>query len=400
MGALRNIAIAVLVVSLITFVALFGRLPALRRTPIGWLQRILCLHFPNGLRRVDRSLTGGQITHRSQRLGQYLFYKKNPVVLIIFLALLTGSAVLFLWNTVHRLAASLLVPIPPLLALPYVFTYLCVTYKKHYVSESNHRARMADYPYDHILFRPQTACRTCNILKPARSKHCGFCGTCVAKCDHHCPWVNNCLGRGNYRYFLALLLTLGMLQIYGAYLSWWLLRPYFSIDGNAGLFSWARMEQLGHALVIAVNLGGISIAGVGLLAASTTPLPLGLLAYHLYLIWAGMTTNESQKWSDWKDDMLDGYVFKASRNDLRKHNRRRDIPNGMNGHHNPALDPFDEDPVVTWPLTSDTILVKTSDGKPPQGQEHLWIRVWGLDDIDNIYDLGGLTNFMDVLRGK
>ncbi|EME49691.1 hypothetical protein DOTSEDRAFT_40850 [Dothistroma septosporum NZE10] len=400
MGVLRNIAIAVFVVSLVTFVALFGRLPALRRTPIGWLQRLLCLHLPHGFRSVDRSLTGGQITHRSRRLGQYLFYEKNPVVLIIFLGLLSGSAVLFLWNTANRLPARLLAPIPPLLALPYVFTYLCVTYQKHYISADNHRARMTDYPYDHILFRPQTTCRTCNTFKPARSKHCSFCGFCVAKCDHHCPWVNNCLGRGNYRHFLALLITLGVLQIYGAYLSWWLMQPYFNIDRNTHLFSWGWIEQLGHDFVTAVHRGGISIAGVGLLAASTAPLPLGLLAYHLYLIWAGMTTNESQKWSDWKDDMVDGHVFKASRDELRKHNQQRGALNGMNGHHNPALDPFDEDPVVYWPLTSDSVLVRTRDGRAPQGQEHLWARVWALEDVDNVYDIGGLGNFLDVLYGK
>ena len=86
MGILRNIGIAVFAISFLTFVALFGQLPALRRTPIGWLQRLLCLHTPNGLKALDRLTTGGRITTKSKRLGHYLFYEKNPVVLVSCLA--------------------------------------------------------------------------------------------------------------------------------------------------------------------------------------------------------------------------------------------------------------------------------------------------------------------------
>jgi hypothetical protein len=82
MGILRNVFIGVLVISLITFITLFGRLPALRKTPIGWLQRVLCLHLPNTLKALDRHATGGKLSVKGKKLGHYLFYQKNPIVLV------------------------------------------------------------------------------------------------------------------------------------------------------------------------------------------------------------------------------------------------------------------------------------------------------------------------------
>nr|POF17872.1 palmitoyltransferase swf1 [Quercus suber] len=323
---------------------------------------------------------------------------------VIFLFILSGAAGLFLWQGLRRLPLSLALLIPIFLVPPYVFTYLTVTARSLYIFPSTHSVRIQDYPYDHLLFRPNTFCRTCNFAKPARSKHCSLCNVCVAACDHHCPWVHNCVGRGNYRYFLGLLLSLTCLQIYGSYLCWFILEPYFTKGRGRSFSNGSHWTSFGTGLTYAVNAGGLSIAGVGMLAAATACLPFGLFTYHCYLIWAGMTTNESQKWSDFQLDMKDGVVFKTSRSRLKAYNHARSqsrMPSadGYLNEVNPALS-MDEEHHVNWPVSTDQVVVTTMDGKPPYGQEQLWTRVWELHEVDNIYDLGGWHNLMEVLRGR
>jgi palmitoyltransferase len=146
----------------------------------------------------------------------------------------------------------------------------------------------------------------------------------------------------------------------------------------------------------------IRIGTVFLLALLSAPLSLTLLLYHLYLIWAGMTTNESAKWTDWREDIADGFAFKA----------KRSLIYGTRAEGNSPAEPN-----IAWPVDCDQTLIFTN-GDPPKIGYQLtresksiiqpddpnatvdprWTRVRNLNEVVNVYDLGFWRNLRDGLR--
>ncbi|ONK76911.1 uncharacterized protein A4U43_C02F1170 [Asparagus officinalis] len=49
-------------------------------------------------------------------------------------------------------------------------------------------------------------CQKCSHYKPPRAHHCRVCKRCVLRMDHHCVWINNCVGHANYKVFLVFVL--------------------------------------------------------------------------------------------------------------------------------------------------------------------------------------------------
>ena len=326
---------------------------------------------------------------------------------ILFLGLLAGCQITFIpaiqsYVSLLQVVAALL-----LSACPYYFTYKCVSSTASYITNLNHHEHLRLYPFDYVLFKPGKLCPSCLFLKPARSKHCSICQKCVAKQDHHCVWIMNCVGKGNYGYFIALLFSLSVMLTYGAYLGYYILdtvlqRISARASGNYARHHWSTGQtwsQYSSMWAYGLALDN-RVGGIGLLAMFTAPMAWGFFAYHMYLIWAGMTTNESSKWEDWKYMISLGTVFKSE-------NPSSEI---MDSTRNEEYEPH-----AAWPASSQQVIEICEDGNMPQvshgykmkksdaqGLESAprWKEVEGLHQVENLYDLGFWDNLRDVLPSR
>ncbi|KAK0707458.1 DHHC palmitoyltransferase-domain-containing protein [Lasiosphaeris hirsuta] len=390
MGIIATIALVILGISFMTFVTFFGRLPVLRRTPIAWLHRLIWVYLPNGVLGLDQRLTSGKVTTSCTRFGKFIMYDRHPTVLIFFFLLLSVGEILYLPTAWPQLGGLQKTTGTISMVLPYVFLYLASFSDPGVITPANHAREMSRYPFDFTLFHPGAECRTCALLKPARSKHCSVCKRCVSKLDHHCIFINNCVGVGNHHWFILLLLSTAVLTLYGGVLGihlmtakmrarypYWNLLPWNAYGGKGIEFKpWLIIWSWGLQ-------DGVAMGAVTLLTLLTTPLVWGLLAYHIWLIYCGTTTNESMKWGDWQAEMSDGFAFK----------RRMPADRPKNLRIEPRW--------TRWPVETEQILVRTDDGKPPRSDLVIpgvgeWEPAWRLKDIENLYDLGFWDNLTDV----
>jgi hypothetical protein len=117
------------------------------------------------------------------------------------------------------------------------------------------------------------SCKWCNKYKPDRCHHCRICRMCILKMDHHCPWIYNCVGYKNHKYFFLLLF-------------------YAAIDCQ--LIAWTMHQPLNRAIdnpstpffTMFILLFGETLAVfVGILVTA-------FFGFHIWLMLKNMTTIE------------------------------------------------------------------------------------------------------------
>lgn len=85
------------------------------------------------------------------------------------------------------------------------------------VTEENREHLMALYKHPDTALgeTPLKWCNTCRFLRPPRTHHCRMCDICVTRFDHHCVWLNTCIGAKNLRWFLSFVAWHALLCWYG-----------------------------------------------------------------------------------------------------------------------------------------------------------------------------------------
>jgi hypothetical protein len=161
-----------------------------------------------------------------------------------------------------------------------------------------------------FLFRDvpegKIACVYCNCVVHESSKHCSVCDKCVVGFDHHCRWLNACIGTKNYKMFIAFMSATFISLVFQVGIGLFLLIDCarFREDGY-----YSPLRQMYPTASVPALLAMLAL---GILIQTAGSLALGkLIRFHIFI---NMTSRTTYSW----------ILEKKAEKDARGEQRRRD----------------------------------------------------------------------------
>nr|CEL67130.1 TPA: DHHC zinc finger domain-containing protein [Neospora caninum Liverpool] len=271
------------------------------------LHRFFFASFPRRCLLLLEKTCGTRARRGVERAFFYVCHTNNPLVQIVYLAVMIGGysqvvLVGYPWIPNAYLGAHhKFIAFGVFIACLATFL-VCSLKDPGVIDHSNVDEHVRLYPYDKCIYFPDSKCSTCLFTKPARSKHCRLCNVCVARFDHHCVWIGNCVGARNHGAFIVFLVTHFLMCAYGSVTSLSLLMGIVDalrltsatyidpLTGRRSSATWSIVFQY-----MAGRFGSLIFLAVLFIVFFF--LLLGFTAFHIYTaVWRNSTTNECFKY--------------------------------------------------------------------------------------------------------
>lgn len=227
----------------------------------------------NKIIRTEQVYLGGKVTRTVNWCSGWLV----PVLYVVIF----GKLVEFFYTRLyHKIDNPNTLVYNSLLSLLILTFTIAIFVKPEQLTQENARFSNTFYQNDGVIFFNDQKCETCKLLKPARSKHCKYCGKCYLFFDHHCIWLNNCVGKGNYKWFFSFLILNVIVLTYSSVISFKLIEKVVR-ENNIGYdeFTYYSDELILFLISILLDI------------------MLAWFAFETFKqVYYGMTTNETQKW--------------------------------------------------------------------------------------------------------